>query len=1007
MTMSVRGMITIALPLPADLRAGAHKILESWGNRVGADEASRDLRDRLDQTRLHFISAHAIDLGADARLYIEISADDADADVPIEALHRTILGEVAATMTPEWTELFEHIPGNDSETIADYLFRHRVLIGVGRGQDPGLPFCGVPGPTRQDIERQQALALRVTEILASQDAHHTNLERLAAVRGAIKVAYEEQPRGAKIDWEWARNPPNWSKPVPPTISTVGLVCALIPGFVTTFLDPAWKFVLGCGLIAAFGNWLLWYPVLADVGIVRIALASLWSFALGTVLGVVATLAWIGSIVYRLTKLEDADRPIDRAPAVRTNSAIFEKENQGAQNHMISITQRKGGPVRTLTLRFALWIIGALAGRQFKPGFLGDIGTIHFARWVALPGTDRLIFTSNYGGSWESYLEDFITLAHDGLTAIWSNTVDFPRTRLLFQRGATDGERFKRFARHSMVATPFWYSAYPDLTTANIRANAEIHRGFATITTEDEARDWLTLFGSAVRPRPKLETDEIQSLIFGGLGFLPNAVVKLVKLSSDVSQARACLGALAPFIAFNDGKRFAGRDVISLSLSHAGFRTLGLDEDALASFPLAFQTGMTGPGRDRILGDREHNAKASWVWGGTGEPDLAIIVFGPGPGASRPALADRIAEIVSRHGATPLLDIPLDPAASDAPEPFGFADGISQPVIRDTYKGLRNPDPLHVVEPGEFILGYPDNRGNLPPEPLMAAIHDKEALLPLAPDELLPRMPLEGPAANSAARERAFAQNGSYLVIRQLAQDVEGFHAYCSREATSHARRFGPPYTVTPEFIGAKLIGRWPNGSSLVRNPYDPAQTKGAALQRTISRPATGAPIPAAPASSPVKPDNDFLYGTEDPQALRCPFGAHTRRANPRDSLNPGSKDQIDISNRHRILRVGRRYSEGGEKGLMFMCLNGDLERQFEFIQQTWLGSPSFHGLSCEQDPVVGSGDVSCNGFTIPSHDGPVRLSPLHQFVTVRGGGYFFLPSQSLIRYLSRVARAVH
>ena len=105
-------------------------------------------------------------------------------------------------------------------------------------------------------------------------------------------------------------------------------------------------------------------------------------------------------------------------------------------------------------------------------------------------------------------------------------------------------------------------------------------------------------------------------------------------------------------------------------------------------------------------------------------------------------------------------------------------------------------------------------------------------------------------------------------------------------------------------------------------------------------------------------DNDFLFGTEDPEALRCPFGAHIRRANPRDSFDPGSNDQIAITNRHRIMRVGRVYQEkAGEKpGLLFMCLNGDIERQFEFVQQTWLMSPSFHGLSCEKDPVLGDGE---------------------------------------------------
>ena len=148
-------------------------------------------------------------------------------------------------------------------------------------------------------------------------------------------------------------------------------------------------------------------------------------------------------------------------------------------------------------------------------------------------------------------------------------------------------------------------------------------------------------------------------------------------------------------------------------------------------------------------------------------------------------------------------------------------------------------------------------------------------------------------------------------------------------------------------------------------------------------------------------DNDFLLGTEDPEALRCPLGAHIRRANPRDSFDPGSREQLTISNRHRMLRVGRPYQakDGQNPGLLFMCLNGDIERQFEFIQQTWLASPSFHGLSGEQDPVIGDG-LSASGYTIPSRDGPLRLKPPPRLVTTLGGGYFFVPGKRLLAFLA-------
>ena len=104
----------------------------------------------------------------------------------------------------------------------------------------------------------------------------------------------------------------------------------------------------------------------------------------------------------------------------------------------------------------------------------------------MPGTDKLVFLSNYGGSWESYLEDFIEKAHYGLTGVWSNTRNFPKTKNLFQEGATDGDRFKRWARGEQDPTLLWYSAYPTLTTSRIRLNALIRQGIACATTEADA-----------------------------------------------------------------------------------------------------------------------------------------------------------------------------------------------------------------------------------------------------------------------------------------------------------------------------------------------------------------------------------------------------------------------------------------------------------------------------------------------------------------------------------------
>jgi deferrochelatase/peroxidase EfeB len=158
--------------------------------------------------------------------------------------------------------------------------------------------------------------------------------------------------------------------------------------------------------------------------------------------------------------------------------------------------------------------------------------------------------------------------------------------------------------------------------------------------------------------------------------------------------------------------------------------------------------------------------------------------------------------------------------------------------------------------------------------------------------------------------------------------------------------------------------------------------------------------PVRPSRSP--PDNDFLFGEADAEGLRCPFGAHIRRANPRDTFDPGSRLQLNITNRHRILRVGRVYKPQDDlayPGLAFMCLNTDIERQFEFVQQTWLLGRSFNGLENEVDPIIGHGTLS-HHFTVPTNHGPERFATMNDFVKVRGSGYFFLPGRRAMHFLA-------
>jgi deferrochelatase/peroxidase EfeB len=1001
----VHALVTVAAPVDVGRIPEVLSAITPLGNPA-ADDLAAALAALDGDQGVHFASLHAIpptdDGSRTGHIVLEFSADGSEAD----ALRR-LVERMRSWLLPVFSKAADWKGGD----LLAYLTARKLILGVGWTGRTGLAFAGTPGMSVGRIRREADLAKRLTAWLELQDGGLSPLERLTRIR--------DQAR-ADPDCGWGLETPE-ALPLAPVWTTLSLVIGVAVSFVKTFLWPfgvLYALVLGLRVIylastGAFEDFLA--PPAAVVG-------ELWSgvlWALGALLVFAIPLLIAAGVLYLVLRGKEATDWLDERPPKRAVlHEILARENHYAQNHMVSVTQRKPGLTRRLTVRLAFWLIGTLAQLQFQPGRLGNIGTIHFARWVMLPGSRDFVFFSNYGGSWESYLEDFITKAHEGLTAVWSNTVGFPRTENLFQKGATDGERFKRYARHSMRPTPFWFSAYPTLTTDNIRTNAAIRVGLAAAMTNAEAIDWLELFGSAVRPPSKLESDQIQSLVFGGLGFMPHGHVLTVRFAEAKAAVRGWLRDVLPHVAFDDGRRLRANAVISLGLGPGALAKAGLPADALETFPAAFLDGMTGPGRSRILGDDLNDPDDPWWWGAGESADAALLIYGESDGAVA-ALAEQVRALTLAGGHAIDHEVPLATVAKPAFEPFGFLDGISQPVIRGTYRGLRNPDPIHLVEPGEFILGYPDNRGNVPPGPAMDALHDPDNLLPICSDGR------DGIDANITNAPRALARNGSFLVIRQLEQDHDRFWSYCQGEADRLKARLQAPYVMTKEFVGAKLVGRWPDGSSLVRNPYQPFTESRLthATQRPQSHPAGAAAIAAAPVAAPeahqypapaepdadagARPratsgDNDFLFGAEDPQGLRCPYGAHIRRANPRDSLDPGSQDQLDISNRHRIIRLGRRYvpQEGQKPGLLFMCLSGDLERQFEFVQQTWLGSETFHGLSGERDPLAGNKTGCPNGFTVPTRDGPVRLAPLSRFVTPRGGGYFFLPGKTLLQFLS-------
>jgi deferrochelatase/peroxidase EfeB len=140
--------------------------------------------------------------------------------------------------------------------------------------------------------------------------------------------------------------------------------------------------------------------------------------------------------------------------------------------------------------------------------------------------------------------------------------------------------------------------------------------------------------------------------------------------------------------------------------------------------------------------------------------------------------------------------------------------------------------------------------------------------------------------------------------------------------------------------------------------------------------------------------------------------------------NPRYRDDVIASARfHRILRRGREYGprlspeqaltgppDHTSRGLYFICIAANILRQFEFVQNSWVMNTKFDAMTEESDPLLGNrqaieGCPLTNTFSL-SQQSTVRTRILNvpQFVTVRGGAYFFLPSLTALRYLATMRR---
>jgi deferrochelatase/peroxidase EfeB len=508
---------------------------------------------------------------------------------------------------------------------------------------------------------------------------------------------------------------------------------------------------------------------------------------------------------------------------------------------------------------------------------------------------------------------------------------------------------------------------------------------------------------------EIDFQDIQGLVRFGHGHLSGARFYLLNIA-DAAAARAWLAA-APVT--NAATTRLPDVALQIAFTYDGLKALGLSEDILRSFSDEFIVGMAGDeSRSRRLGDVGPNDPTRWQWGRAGAvPHMMVLLY-----ATPERLASREIEIKRAPWLTAFAELGiLTTEDSGANEPFGFKDGISQPAIdweRNKPKRLRDTvDYTNVAALGEFLLGYPNEYTRYTDRPLVEERNDPERILPLAEDK---------------TGKRDFGRNGTYLVFRDLSQDVPAFWRYIDAQAGQNPDERWK--------LAHAMVGRTTAGDPIVR--IRPESIDGVATDPQSVW------------------ENQFTYES-DPEGIACPFGAHIRRSNPRNADLPpdarrllrrivrvlgfgsrGPRDDLLSSTRfHRILRRGREYGPrlrvedilGGdsrdsgrtergvsetelnaERGLRFICLNANILRQFEFIQSAWIENPKFDGLD-ERDPLLGGRGASSTGtatdtFTQSQDNGLcTRIRGLSEFVTVRGGAYFFMPGISALRYISRIS----
>ena len=341
-----------------------------------------------------------------------------------------------------------------------------------------------------------------------------------------------------------------------------------------------------------------------------------------------------------------------------------------------------------------------------------------------------------------------------------------------------------------------------------------------------------------------------------------------------------------------GTTEADRRWVTVAFTWRGLKALGVDDDALATFPDAFRQGMAA--RAEILGDTGRNSPDHWV-DGTARPDLhaIAILFARNDAERRRCEAEHDALMLRCPGVRLISSLQLEatPPYDHAHDHFGYRDRLSQPIIEGAGEILCLADGAP-LKAGEFILGYPDESGQPYPMP---------------EPEILSR-------------------NGSYMAYRRLEEHVGRFRDFLAEHGRTPDEQ---------ELIAAKLMGRWRSGAPLVLCPDkdDPAIGADPVRCNDFNYKKEDPHGYAVPLGSHIRRMNPRDTGVN-----------MNRRRMIRRGATYGShlpEGEVD---------------DGRERGIAAFVVCANLVRQFEFAQNVWVNDRNFHELGNERDPIIGNQD---------------------------------------------------